>query len=67
MRTAYVNTYPHILLVCTQDIEPGDELLLDYGEAYNNAYLTPQVRKVNVDSLSTMELMGALPNSDENF
>lgn len=28
MRTAYVNSYPHILLVCTQDIEPGDELLL---------------------------------------
>ena len=28
MRTAYVNSYPHILLVCTQDVEPGDELLL---------------------------------------
>ena len=28
MRTAYVNSYPHILLVCTQDIEPEDELLL---------------------------------------
>ncbi len=39
MRTSFVNTYPHIVIVCLRDIAAGDELLLDYGEAYNNAYL----------------------------
>lgn len=32
MRTVYMNTYPHIVIVCTKDIEVGDELLLDYGK-----------------------------------
>lgn len=45
MRTAYINTYPHLLIVCLRDIEPGEELLLDYGKAYTDAYLTPRVEK----------------------
>jgi hypothetical protein len=30
---------PHILIVCRTDIEPGEELLLDYGAAYTEAFL----------------------------
>lgn len=41
MRTVYINTYPHIIIVCCDDIEVGDEFLLDYGEAYTKAFLTP--------------------------
>ena len=41
MRTVYINTYPHICIVCTRDIDVGDEILLDYGDAYNKAFLTP--------------------------
>lgn len=61
MRTAYINTYPHILLVCTQDIEPGEEFLLDYGKAYTEAYLTPRPPFVVHSSISTAELLHALP------
>ena len=60
MRTVYINTLPHIAIVCTEDILPGDELLLDYGDAYNNAYLIPKppvaVSEVQCDSLSDMSL-----------
>ena len=36
MKTAYVHGMPHILiLVIAHMIEPGDELLLDYGSAYS--------------------------------
>ena len=48
MRTIYVNSYPHIAIVCTRDIEVGDEFLLDYGEAYNNAFLIPPPRTDNL-------------------
>jgi hypothetical protein len=30
---------PCVLIVCTRDIEIGDELLLDYGDGYNTIYL----------------------------
>lgn len=70
MRTAYVDTLPHILLVCMEDIDVDDELLLDYGEAYNQAYLLPK-KVVKVEgNLSTEELMSSLPmggsSSDED-
>lgn len=42
MRSAYLNTYPHIVIICTKDIDIGDEILLDYGKAYNDAYLIPK-------------------------
>lgn len=64
MRTAYINTYPHIVLVCMQDIEPGDEFLLDYGEAYTKAYLTPKEPNLirTSEPLSMVELNDTLPN-----
>lgn len=60
MRTAYVNTFPHILIVAQEDIEVDEELLLDYGEAYTQAYLTPNTRTVE-GALSSEELLTALP------
>lgn len=60
MRTAYVNTYPHILIVAQEDIDVGEELLLDYGDAYTQAYLTPNTRKVE-SALTAEELLTALP------
>jgi hypothetical protein len=41
MRTAYVGTYPHVLVLCIEDIEIGEEILLDYGDEYTNMYLKP--------------------------
>jgi hypothetical protein len=41
MRTAYVGSFPHILVLCIEDIEIGEEILLDYGEEYTNMYLKP--------------------------
>jgi hypothetical protein len=60
MRTSYIHTVPHILLICTRDIEPGEEFLLDYGDAYNKAYLTPKespspTYKVNMNILPGYE------------
>lgn len=49
MRTAYVNTYPRIVIVCMQDIEIGEEFLLDYGEAYTKMFLTPKPPPVVAD------------------
>lgn len=62
MRTAYVDTYPHIVIVCMEDLFPGDELLLDYGEAYNKAYLTPSTTTVT-SNLTSEEADVALPFS----
>lgn len=43
MRTAYIGTYPHIVVLCIEDIEIGEEILLDYGEEYTNMYLKPPI------------------------
>jgi hypothetical protein len=59
MRTAYINTFPHIVIVCTQDIEPGDEFLLDYGEAYTQAYLTPKEPPPETPRIDMSVLPGA--------
>lgn len=102
MRTAYMNTYPHILIgknptflyksifmfanekykmlissnpscsflllaVATRDIEPGEEFLLDYGEAYNKAFLLPQPKSVNKNieaAIIESELPGGLVEED---
>jgi hypothetical protein len=61
MRTAYVNTYPHIIIVCIEDIEVGDEILLDYGEAYNKAYLLPKTNLVRECEITMEEMQNALP------
>ena len=42
MRTGYLNSYPHVIIVCGRDIQPGDEILLDYGSDYNNKYILNQ-------------------------
>ena len=60
MRTVYINTFPHLVVVCTKDIEPGDELLLDYGEGYNQAFIYP--KQISVDTpISREELSDVLP------
>ncbi len=66
MRTVYVEGYPHIVIVCMLDIEVGDEFLLDYGEAYNKAYLLPKAPEKPPVVTSEAEMRSALPfcNSD---
>ena len=39
MKTCYINSFPKLLIICTATIEIGDEILLDYGTSYNEAYL----------------------------
>jgi hypothetical protein len=46
--------------VAQEDIDVGDELLLDYGDAYTQAYLTPNTRTVD-SAWTTEELLTALP------
>lgn len=60
MRTAYMNTYPRILIVATRDILPGEEFLLDYGEAYNQAFLIPK-DKTPANNISAGVMEGELP------
>lgn len=65
MRTAYVSTYPHIVVVCTEDIEIGDEFLLDYGEAYNRIFLKPKPKSENIPiSIIHDEMPGFGSSSD---
>lgn len=61
MRTAYVDTLPHIVIVCMEDILPGDEILLDYGDAYNRAYLLPQPTITVTSELQAEQVDCALP------
>lgn len=106
MRTAYMNTYPRILIgnvdhtvlvfftqtfeygevhllkiislkssillpyfitVATRDILPGEEFLLDYGEAYTKAFLIPKPKSsdknIHVDLMES-ELPGGLVDED---
>jgi hypothetical protein len=65
MHTAYINTYPHILIVCCENIEINDEILLDYGAAYNNAYLLRTTTHTTQSVLSVEELAMALPFNQE--
>ena len=39
MKSAYVNTRPHLFVVCRCPIAAGDEFLFDYGDAYVEKYL----------------------------
>ena len=46
MKTVYIDTYPRIIIiVVAMTIEPGDELLLDYGDNYTQAFFTPSDEK----------------------
>jgi hypothetical protein len=51
MRTVYINSLPHVVILCIEDVAPGEEFLLDYGEAYTSMYLQPkQVRNIVVSN-----------------
>jgi hypothetical protein len=63
MKTVYVNTYPHIVIVCKKDIEMGDEFLLDYGEEYTKAYITKK-QTVIEKNIPTEVAHKALPYCD---
>lgn len=65
MKTVYVDTYPRIVIVCKEDISVGDEFLLDYGEAYHNAYITKKV-SVRDCPVSVDDLKAALPMMTES-
>jgi hypothetical protein len=52
MKTVFIATYPHVVLVCIQDIDVGDEFLLDYGRCYVDAYMSPQNVSVVPDAVS---------------
>jgi len=42
MKTVYISTHPHVVLICTADIDIGNEFLLDYGVCYVTEYMTPK-------------------------
>ena len=69
MRTVYMNTYPHLVIVATKDIEIGEEILLDYGAAYNNLYILKkeEEEKKQLDfSLVKQALPGMMTPSDSD-
>ena len=70
MRTAYINSYPHILIVASRPIDVGDEILLDYGKAYNDMYLTKKepmtIGGRESDHLTYMEGRAALPGTGDD-
>jgi len=36
---SYIDKYPRVLYLCTRDIKIGEELLIDYGDEYNNEHI----------------------------
>jgi hypothetical protein len=48
LRTVYINTLPHVVFVCTTAVAIDDEFLVDYGVAYNTAYLSGKPRTITV-------------------
>mmetsp|Transcript_20101 Transcript_20101/g.20209 ORF Transcript_20101/g.20209 Transcript_20101/m.20209 type:complete len:301 (-) Transcript_20101:121-1023(-) len=58
LQTVYINTYPHLILICTKDIFINDEFLLDYGAEYTTAYL---MRKPPLKPYTIEEMEGVLP------
>lgn len=36
----YIGGLPRVLYICINDIEPGDEILVDYGNDYNESFLS---------------------------
>lgn len=65
MRTAYMNTYPHLFIVAMRDLDEGEELLLDYGAAYNNMYILPHVNKCEA-KVTTEISMDELPGYQDD-
>ena len=67
MRTVYMNTYPHLVIVATRDLDIGEELLLDYGQAYNQLYiLKKEEGKKELDfSIVREALPGMISDTDD--
>lgn len=42
MKTCYVEELPRVMIVCQRVINPGEEILLDYGDAYVSEFLQPK-------------------------
>ena len=67
----YLTQIHFVSLICavaTRDIEPGEEFLLDYGEAYTKAFLLPQPKCPNSNisaGVMESELPGGLVEEDE--
>ena len=49
-----------------RDIEIGEEILLDYGEAYNREFLYPKKKPEDESTISTTDLFDALPRGDDS-
>jgi hypothetical protein len=64
MKTVYINALPHIVIICTEDIAVGEEILFDYGEDYNNAYLRPAPVSRAHTEVTAEDLHFALPFCD---
>lgn len=64
MKTVYINSLPHIVVICTETIQPGEEILFDYGEDYNNAYLRQKATVITGMELTPEEVHFALPFCD---
>ena len=67
----YLTPIHFVSLICavaTRDIEPGEEFLLDYGEAYTKAFLLPQPKCLSSNisaGVMESELPGGLVEEDE--
>jgi len=64
MKTAYVETLPHLLIIACREIAIGEELLLDYGEAFTRVHVqglkgeretTPLVEDIDWGELSPIQ------------
>lgn len=64
MKTVYINALPHIVIICTEEIQPEEEILFDYGEEYNNAYLRPAPGSRAHTEVTVDDLHFALPFCD---
>lgn len=54
--------------MATRDIEVGEEFLLDYGEAYTNAFLLPKPKSLSSNIAADVlesELPGGLVEEDD--
>lgn len=63
MVTAYIASYPHLVIVCMRDILAGEEFLLDYGPNYTSMFLMPKSPPRITQMIDWGELAG--DDSDE--
>lgn len=65
LQTVYIDSYPHLVVICTKYICIGEEILLDYGPAYTNAYLSGSNTSV-ITSEGTSIPWSEFPNADDS-